>query len=239
LDYKQLLTGIEYYNEHYQHWVRSYKTLRERGDEYWCHLERLDGNQIKGEIIGFLNDWKCRVDRQSAISLKRILNSLPPSYEALKGEVIESINFDESKIVEKQRLSNSDVTKTIMKCFLKVRPKFGPVAASKLMHMTIPCLFVMWDTGIRSKYRIPTYYATNHARNYLRFLKLMQLQIRHATESYAKAYGVNTQTAIHRIRKKDDYSTLPRIVDKHNFAIRDGKLKICAGCYNKWLRQIP
>lgn len=229
---------MKYYNEHYQHWVSSYQRIRKRGDEYWLHLEGMSENQIKDEIIRFLNDWLCRVDYQSAFSLKQILNTLPPLYAALKDEAIEGIQFNETKIVEKQRVSNSGIIKKIMKHFQKVTPKFGPVAASKLMHMAIPRLFVMWDTGIRSKYRIPTYYATNHARNYMKFLKLMQLQIKHAIHNYAKAYGVNTQTAIQQIRKEDDYSTSARIVDKYNFAIRDGKLGICAECYNKWLRQI-
>jgi len=228
--------GIEYYNENYQHWVSSYQRFRKRGEEYWLHLERISENQIKSEVIGFLNDWLCRVDHKSAISLGQILTILPPLYEVLKEEAIENIDFNELKVVEQQHLSNSDIIKKVMKCFLKVRPKFGPVAASKLMHMAIPRLFVMWDTGIRTKYRIPTYYATNHARNYVNFLKLMQLQIRHAIDSYVKAYSVNTQTAIQQVRKEDNNSSIARIVDKYNFAVRDGKLRICAECYNRWLR---
>ena len=121
---------------------------------------------------------------------------------------------------------------------MRVRPKFGPVAASKLMHMVIPNLFVMWDTGIRSEYRMPTYYAANHARHYLRFLRLMQLQIRHAIEDHAEANSVNTRTSIQQIRKEDNHTTLPRIADKYNFAIRDGKLRICVECHNQWRRMI-
>ena len=238
MDYEQLSLGAKYYNEHYKHWVTDYQRLRERGNEYWLHLERLNENQIRDRIIGFLNDWLCRVAYQSTGSLRQILNSIPPFYATLKDESIERIEFNESKIVEKQRLSNSDIIKEIMNRFLKVRPKFGPVAASKLMHMALPRLLVMWDTGIKSKYGIPTYHAADHARHYLRFVKLMQLQIGHAVDSYVASRDVKTQTAIQRIRKEDGFSTLPRIVDKYNFAIRDRKLRICAVCYNKWLQLI-
>ena len=238
MDYEHLFMGVEYYNEHYQHWVSSYRRLRERGDEYWVHLEQLSENQIRDEIIGFLNDWLCRVDYQSAVSLKQNLKTTPSFYATLRDEAIERIEFNESKIVEKQRVSNSDIIKKIMNQFVKVRPKFGPVAASKLMHMAVPRLFVMWDTGIRSRYGIPTYYAANHPRHYLRFLKLMQVQIGHAIDSYVNAHGVKNQAAIQQIRKEDGFSTLPRIVDKYNFAIRDRKLRICAVCYNKWLQLI-
>ncbi|GAJ21532.1 unnamed protein product [marine sediment metagenome] len=40
--FKKLLEGIEYYNKEYSHWVEKYQYLRERGDEYWFHLEMLD-----------------------------------------------------------------------------------------------------------------------------------------------------------------------------------------------------
>jgi len=96
----------------------------------------------------------------------------------------------------------------------------------------------MWDTGIRSRYGIPTYSTANHAQHYLRFLKLMQLQFGYAIEDYAEAHCVNTKNAIQQIRRDDDYSFLPRIVDKYNFAIRDGKLRICAECYKRWRRMI-
>jgi len=237
LDYKQLFKGVEYYNENYAHWASSYQRLRKRGDEYWLHLEKLHQEQIEDDIIGFLNRWKCRVSYQSAASLKQILENLPLYYAKMENEAIEVIDFDQSKILEKQHLLNSEMIRDIMKNFLTVRPKFGPVATSKLMHMAIPHLFMTWDTEIRSKYHIPNYYGTNHAQHYLRFLKLMQFQIKHAIDSYAKTHNIDARTAIREIRKKDDISTLPRIIDKYNFAIRDGKLKICNECYNKWLRQ--
>ena len=96
MDYKQLFKGFKYYNENYRHWVSSYRRLRRRGDEYWLHLERLNENEVRREIIRFLNDWKCRVDYQSTSSLKQALDSLAAFYAALENETIEDIDFTES-----------------------------------------------------------------------------------------------------------------------------------------------
>ena len=230
MDYKKLFAGVEYYNKHYPHWTNSYRRLRRRGDEYWLHLERLSENQMGHEIVRFLNDWLCRVDRRSTSSLKEVLDSLPSYYTALKSERIENIQFNELKVINGRHLTNSEVIEKIMDKFLTVRPKFGSIAASKLMHMAVPRLFVMWDTGIKDKYGIPTYHAANHARHYVRFLKMMQRQIRHAINSYSEARDINRQAALHQIRLEDN-NFLPRMVDKFNFAMRDGALNICPECF--------
>ena len=134
MNFKQLFTGVQYYNEHYPHWTSSYRRLRRRGDEYWLHLERLSEIEVRSEIVRFLNDWLCRVDYRSTASLKQVLDSLPPLYEALEQERLERIDVN---------VTNSKVIENLMNRFLTVRPKFGSVAASKLMHMAIPDLFVM------------------------------------------------------------------------------------------------
>jgi len=236
LNYTKLLEGVKYYNEHYPHWDSGYRKLRKRGDAYWLHLERLNERQIKSEAIGFLNSWLCRVDYASATSLKGILYKLPPLYAVLKKESIECFEFNKQIVIKSATKSSSKIIEEIMNNFLSVKPKFGSVPASKLMHMAIPELFVMWDTGIKSKYHLSPYSVAGHARQYVKFLKLMQIQIRHAINSYVKDKNVDTQTAIRHIRMKDNYSTLARMVDKYNFALRDGKVSLCMECYKNWQR---
>lgn len=185
--FKQLLEGLQYYNDQYSHWVESYQRLRERGDEYWAHLEMLNESKMREQIIrSFLNEWLCRVSYKSAASLKRAVDTLPLYYSVLKDETLEDVRFDAQKNVDGQILCNSSIIKNIMQCFLKVKPKFGPVPASKLMHMALPDLFVMWDTQIKRKYGVPTYYYSDHAKWYVRFLKLMKLQINHAINDFMK-----------------------------------------------------
>lgn len=236
MDYERLLKGVEYYNKHYPHWDKSYRKLRTRGDDFWLHLEMLDKQRIRSEVIGFLNNWLCRVDYRSIESLNEVLNKLPPLYAALKNESIESVEFYKKRLVGNNLKSTSEIIEEIMQNFLNVKPKFGSVAASKLMHMAIPKLFVMWDTGIKSKYHLSSYYSASQARNYVKFLKLIQLQSLHAIKSYAQSKKVAIQTAIQHIMAKDDNSTLARMIDKYNFALRDGKVDLCLECYKNWQR---
>ena len=159
---------------------------------------------------------------------------MPPFYLALKNETIENINFDAQKNVEGQTLSNAEIIEVIMQYFLKIRPKFGSVPASKLMHMAIPGLFMMWDKGIKEKYKVPAYYYSNHAKWYIKFLKLMKVQINHTINDFIEVSGLDRQSAVQQIRLKDRDLTLPRIVDKYNFAIRDGKVDVCDECLTYW-----
>lgn len=237
--FKQLFRGLQHYNKQYPHWVESYQLLRERGYKYWTHLEMLDEGQIRGQVIGsFLNEWLCSVSYESAASLKQAVGKLSPFYLALKNETIENIRFDAEKNVKEKTLSNAEIIKEIMRCFLRVRPKFGSVPASKLMHMAIPTLFVMWDTGIKKKHRIPTYYYSDQAEWYVRFLKLTKVQINHAINDFMKVNAVDRQRAIQQIRARDGNLTLARIVDKYNFAVRDNAVDICDKCFTYWRNMI-
>ena len=251
MQWEELRRGAEYYTNKYSHWVYQYQSLRERGSEYWLHLERLDAGRIRNEIIGsFLNRWLCRVNYESARTLKEVLNKLPPLYLALCDESIEDVDFKQRKRVDGRLLTIEDIITRIMGYFLSVRPKFGPVPASKLMHMALSSLFVMWDTPIREAYGIPTYHQAPHARWYVSFLKLMQIQANHAISNVMEIYGVDREEAIQHITKTitEDIRgklkmrecpelTLARILDMYNFAIRDVKLPICERCISLWCKQ--
>ena len=232
MQFKKLLEGSNYYNQKYPHWVESYFQLRQRGDEYWIHLEKLSKDLLETQVVGeFLNDWACRVAyKKSTASLKEAVEVLPPYYQAVRDETLEDLRFDDQKDINGQRLSIAEITKEIMQNLLGVRPKFGPVPASKLMHMAIPELFVMWDTGIKSKYHIPNSYGSNQAMWYVRFLKLMKLEMNHAISDLMRIKGINRQKAKDQIKAINGNLTLTRIVDKYNFAIRNGIMDPCDEC---------
>jgi hypothetical protein len=213
---------------------RKLPQTQKKGDYYWLHLEILDVRQIKSEVIGFLNDWLCRADYRSADSLKEVLDKLPPLYATLRSYSLVTIEFNREIFVNNSPKLASKVIEEIMNKFLSVKPKFGSVPASKLMHMAIPELFVMWDTGIKSRYHLSSYYTANHAKQYVKFLELMHLQILHAIKSYQQSKNIEAQIAIQHIRAEDNYSTLARMVDKYNFALRDGKVGLCMECYKNW-----
>jgi len=160
------------------------------------------------------------------------------------------VDFKQRKRVNGRLLTIEDIIKRIMGYLLSVRPKFGPVPASKLMHMALPSLFVMWDTPIREAYGIPTYHQAPHARWYVSFLKLMQIQANHAISNVMEIYGVDREGAVQHITKtitenvrgelkmrEHPELTLARILDMYNFAVRDGNLPICRRCTGLWRKQ--
>ncbi len=233
MNFEDLLEGIKYYNDKYPHWNISYDDWRKKGDDYWLHLEKLDESQLKNQVLSFLNKWLCRASYNSTPALKLALERSASLYLALQNESLITIDFNATKNIGGQSLSNAEIIKKIMSNLLDVQPKFGPVPASKLMHMAIPDLFIMWDKNIKKQYGIPDYYSSNHAVWYVKFLNMMQIQINHVTTDYARIHNVSNQDAIPQIMEHDNNLTIPRILDKYNFGIRDGKLQICNQCFKR------
>ena len=235
MDYIQLSNGVKYYNDKFLHWNTSYERLRKIGDWYWLHLEELSEEKARTEVIDFLNKWLCRTNCNTS-SLMHAISRLPNLYKALIDESIESIDLGRMKTVDERQMTNQEIIRKIMNTLLDVRDKFGPVPASKLMHMALPNLFMMWDSGIREKYNLGTSYAPTHSLYYVRFLKLMQIQLTHAITTCSKHFNIDFRGALLKIRKEDSNATLTRIADKYNFALRDGKVDICHECYERWIK---
>jgi hypothetical protein len=136
----------------------SYAALRSRGDEYWRHLERLEPIQLFDEVIyHFLNTvgWNCHIPIknsekgvQVAEGLYRGVAYVNGLYACLESTALEDTDFTEQRECNGVRVVLSKVIRDIYSAFLRIEPKFGKVPASKLMHMALPNLFVMWDNGI-------------------------------------------------------------------------------------------
>lgn len=236
MKFNQLREGLQYYNKEYPHWVKSYQRLRERGDNYWLNLEELTKEEIREDVIGdFLNKWLCRVSYDSVDSLKQAIDKIYPYYSALTEENIRDIKFGSRKRIDARTIiSNTKIIKEIMQYLLEVTPKFGPIPASKLMHMAVPKLFVMWDTQIKDKYGIPNYYGSKQPEHYISFLKLMKIQINHAIDNFTEINGVSRDEAVRQIRLRDRNLNMARLIDKYNFAVRDDKIPLCSKCLSCW-----
>jgi hypothetical protein len=127
----------------------SYAALRARGDNYWFHLEKMNKAELGEEIIDcFLNTkrWNCRLPkpgtdkgRELVCNLEKAVSKLPEYYADLKGFRLEDMQFGKD---------NLWIIDQIYSIFRQIKPKFGAVPASKLMHMALPGLFMMWDDKI-------------------------------------------------------------------------------------------
>lgn len=81
-----------------------------------------------------------RVSYKSVPDLKVALDRLPEYYAALHSARIENIDFQGPVTVRGCRVSNAYVIDHVVSSFRQIKPKFGLVPASKLMHMALPNL---------------------------------------------------------------------------------------------------
>jgi hypothetical protein len=243
VDYSQFVVGIQYFNVK---WPSSrgnpalkYASLRRRGDNYWLHLENLSQSQIKDQMLdNFLNTraWNCHIPPGSIPDLKRAVDQVSDNYAPLRNERIEETDFQKRVTLKGTQVPIADVIDSIVSLFRQIKPKFGLVPASKLMHMAIPDLFVMLDRGIRQKYNIPKHRLVGFDKPkwwYVGFLVLMQEQASHITETYPGSIEIGRQEAIAQIRGKHSGAPIPRLLDMANMAVRDGRLPVCETCMTK------
>ena len=93
-------------------------------------------------------------------------------------------------------------------------------AASKVLHVLVPELFVMWDDTIRSAYGCRIGKEEKGGERYFTFLKRVQNEAKEAVITYCKEHGCTTDEAIRRIRKElyeGGFYSLARLIDVYNY----------------------
>jgi len=250
MDYAELGKGVKYFQGKWPpsqgNVKHKYAALRSKGDQYWLHLERLNEDQLMDEIIdGFLNTkaWNARIPTRDfkdwaevKADLKEAVGQLPEYYAALGGFRMEDIDFQGGTTLKDGRAeSNRSLINHIYSRFLQVKG-FGPTAASKLMHMALPNLFVMCDRDIIQKYCIPVEKllgVKGKPRSYIAFLILMQENTCHVIKSYPRASELAGPEVVQRIQAGHSNLSLPRLLDMANMAVRDCEQATCIGCMKK------
>jgi hypothetical protein len=250
MDYTELEIGIKYFEDKWppdRDWEYKYSKLRLRdiGEPgYWLHLEKMDVQRLGKEIIdGFLNQWGSRIPTntfetwyQASYNLKQAVDQLPEYYTSLASFRIEDVDFQDCVTLKGKEASIWNVIDSIYSIFLQIKSKFGPVPASKLMHMAIPNLFVMWDHGIIQRHCIPVEKlpgVKGKPRSYIAFLILMQENIRHVIKSYPRASELTVPEVVQRIQAEHNNLSLPRLLDMSNMAVRDCEQTICLACMKR------
>lgn len=210
MDFKSLIDGWKSYPRKWddQNWKYSYRRSLDSG--IWD-----DPNSYIEEKIDFLNHWKCRVDRSTAIP--DLIEYSENFHNLLEG-------LSSPKLLNINRI-NLDLTRKIYELLSKVNG-LGPTGISKYMHMHKPELFMMWDAQIiRDYFHIKTVLkATATLKRYSKFMLRMKHEIIEAIDTFSKYKDINKEQAIIEFRKCFKNETLPRILDKYNYVTR-GKYK--------------
>jgi len=111
-----------------------------------------------------------------------------PSFERLRDQSFATVDFD-------------SIAEDVKKIYTRCKSLAEQTGAAKIMHFKSPRLFVMWDTEIRKRYRIPN---EGSAEDFLKFQKLMQSTFGHLTWI-------------------DGDKTLPKAIDEFNFCLVHGQ----------------
>lgn len=163
------------------------------------------------EKIQFLNDWLCRVDRETAI----------PSIELRSGQFNDFLREIQALNLLSLTPRNSEQVKRIYDLLVEV-DGLGPTGISKYLHMHKRDLFIMWDNQIfRDYFHIKTVSKiTATSEKYLKFLLRMRDEILEAAHTLSPSANILEAQAIMELRNHFNNETPPRIIDKYNFATR-------------------
>lgn len=88
----------------------------------------------------------------------------------------------------------------------------GSTGASKALHILFPKFFVMWDTKIREAYNVES-----TPEGYIRFLGLMQKEIKEAIKDFAYKNNLSEEKAREELIKICDGYSPTKLIDEYNW----------------------
>lgn len=181
-------------------------------------LERLRNNprelsiqEIRQEVILFLNKWKCMVkdDDVTGEEIKSaIIDSKEMLHDLTSTNMLELGSLPESKKNEIVSIYNR---------FDYVR-HMGPTATSKTLHILKPDLFVMLDRFILSHYRRKNPQINGTGKGYLAFLLTMSEMATHVVADFKRLYPNDTLERF--VCQKLGYTlnkSLAKFMDEYNW----------------------
>jgi len=174
-------------NEEFNNNLRKFDELENRGSYYPMFLNMIEKGFETEAFLFILSTWNFATFRYAMKdfdlnNFKEIVKNLKPYFDKIKGETIETINLDNYK---QEIIHIFDVLSGIKGIQF--------TGASKLMHLTIPNVFVMWDAYIRKAWD----FKKGDSEDYFNFLKKMQKEFK-------------------RICKEKE-KTLAKCIDEYNY----------------------
>ena len=178
--------------------VEEFENIEGPRNELWHRAEVLLKNSYEIEAyILILSTWNFAGFRffLKKFDLKKfesIIKKISPIFEKIKNNKFENTDFNETEIQEPIKIIYGELKEIA-----------GQTGASKIMALKNPALFVMWDTDIRSEYKI-----NNKAppEDYIKFLIKMKEEFGHikwnnAEKPFAKAIDEYNYVITDKVRK--------------------------------------
>jgi hypothetical protein len=219
ITYKELFEAAEIFEEDPE--VASEKWILARRFVDWKNLQILPTEEVKQKVIGFLNDWHCRlpVSDELANRIKESYRRSIPFLNALDNETLENLDFEKRKNIDGKEYTNEEALRQVLANFCNTGYNFRGVAASKTLSLINPYLFVMWDTSICEAYGIrdPSIPYIRDEQYVSAFLRLMQKKANEAIDSYMKDKGCSREEAILSINQFREWRPLAKLLDEYNW----------------------
>jgi hypothetical protein len=198
------------YNKSYDDIMKEEEFLEKirRNPEYLTYKE------IESILLKFLNDWGCRITKVNYSSISKVLREffIKNNGRLYLEEDISTFDFD----VNESRLEG------IFKELDEIKD-IGPTSVSKILHITNPCLFVMWDMGIAKELGYE-----HSTKGYFEFLKKMQKYANNILRTFKERFSdeKDLEDFFYRYFKLKRKCTLAKFLDEYNWAKHTKKWKI-------------
>ena len=219
ITYRELFDANEVFEEDPGAYNETWISARRFVD--WKDLHNLPTKEVKRRVIGFLNDWHCHLPAidELAERIKETYQQAIPFLEALEDETLEDFQFEKRKEVDGKDYSNREILLKVFSSFCKIGYKFRGVAASKLLSLINPSLFVMWDTPICGAYgiRSPSEPYLRDKRYVPEFFPLMKQKANGVIDSYIKEKKCSRSEAIKAINSFRKWRPLAKLLDEYNW----------------------
>lgn len=212
LKYKDLIDDVnKYYYKNEPIYFEAIADLEELRKD----LTKLDDTKhLIGIVKPFLIKWgrMGRVVGREGLNWKKlgeILRSLEKNFGNLREERLQTIAFEKDEV--------SDSITTIYERIDPLEYLGSPTTISKTLHLLNPEIFVMWDRGIRKRYKNKNSRIRDSSEGYLEFLKETQEGIKDALNDRKKETGKELDEIEKEIRNKYNNITLAKIIDEYNY----------------------
>ena len=202
--------------------ARNYDWIQARRFVDWKNLHNLPTGEIKSRVIGFLNKWHCRlpVTDELAENIKEAYRKSMPLLKALENKALEDFEFEKKIDIDGKEYANEEILHEVFMNFCQVGYQFRGVAASKVLSLINPHLFVMWDTSISEAYGIRDS-SNPHVRDkqYVPvFIHRMKQKANSVIDSYMKDKKCSRREAVEVINNFREWKPLAKLLDEYNWA---------------------
>lgn len=173
--------------EEFNQTLIKFNELEKRGTFYPMFLNMIEKGFETEAFLFILSTWNFATFRYTMKefdlnNFKKVVENLKSYFIKFKDKTIETINFDEYK---------NEITH-IFNTLSEIKG-IQYTGASKLMHLTVPNVFIMWDAYIRKALG----FKYGDGQDYFNFLKKMKEEFKHIS--------------------KVDGRTLAKCIDEYNY----------------------